>query len=65
MANPEARLQAKGLTLPAAAAPIASYVPTVRTGNVLYVSGQIPKHADGKRASPPRGSLGFLHLRHP
>jgi enamine deaminase RidA (YjgF/YER057c/UK114 family) len=31
-----------GLTLPEAAAPVAAYVPTVRVGNMLYISGQLP-----------------------
>lgn len=39
---PEQALLALGLVLPPAAKPVASYVPTVRTGNLLYVSGQIP-----------------------
>lgn len=36
------RLSARGITLPAAAAPAASYIPTVRTGDLLFVSGQLP-----------------------
>jgi len=38
----DARLQELGLELPKAAAPVAAYVPTVRSGNLLYLSGQIP-----------------------
>ncbi|MCB9844375.1 MAG: RidA family protein [Phycisphaeraceae bacterium] len=38
----ENRLAAMGLHLPQPARPVAAYVPTVRTGNLLYVSGQIP-----------------------
>ena len=38
----EARLAAEGVTLPAAAAPAANYVPFVRTGNLLFTSGQLP-----------------------
>lgn len=41
------RLAALGLTLPAVAAPVAAYVPVVRTGNYLYTSGQLP-FVDGK-----------------
>ncbi|WP_326522795.1 RidA family protein [Sphingomonas sp.] len=41
------KLAELGLTLPAAAAPVASYVPTVESGGMLYVSGQIPFDADG------------------
>ncbi len=36
------RLAELGLTLPEAAKPVASYVPTVRTGNLVFVSGQLP-----------------------
>jgi len=43
----EARLTELGITLPEAAAPAANYVPFVRTGNLLYVSGQVPLQ-DGK-----------------
>jgi enamine deaminase RidA (YjgF/YER057c/UK114 family) len=38
----EARLAELGITLPEAAAPVAAYVPTVRVGNMLYISGQLP-----------------------
>ena len=37
----ETRLADLGITLPAAEAPVANYVPTVRSGNMLYVSGQV------------------------
>ena len=36
------KLQELGLTLPAVAAPAANYVPYVISGNMVYVSGQIP-----------------------
>jgi enamine deaminase RidA (YjgF/YER057c/UK114 family) len=39
--NPEAKLDELGLTLPAAPAAAGSYVPTVRTGNLLYCAGTI------------------------
>lgn len=38
----EARLEALGIKLPDVPAPLAAYVPAVRTGNLLYVSGQGP-----------------------
>lgn len=38
----EDTLQSMGLTLPPPARPVASYVPAVRTGNLIYTSGQIP-----------------------
>lgn len=37
-----ARLEEMGVTLPAVAAPLAAYVPAVRTGNLVYTSGQLP-----------------------
>jgi enamine deaminase RidA (YjgF/YER057c/UK114 family) len=36
------RLRQLGLALPEAPKPVASYVPAVRTGNLVFVSGQIP-----------------------
>jgi enamine deaminase RidA (YjgF/YER057c/UK114 family) len=44
---PEARLAALGLALPAVAAPLAAYVPAVRSGQHVYTAGQLPL-ADGK-----------------
>jgi enamine deaminase RidA (YjgF/YER057c/UK114 family) len=38
----EKRLQELGLTLPELPAPAFSYVPAVRTGNLIYASGQTP-----------------------
>ena len=40
--TPEARLSALGIVLPEPAAPIASYVPSVEVGGVIYISGQLP-----------------------
>jgi enamine deaminase RidA (YjgF/YER057c/UK114 family) len=42
----EARLKELGVTLPAPPVPVASYVPYVVTGNLVFISGQIPI-ADG------------------
>ena len=41
------KLAALGLTLPTAAAPVAAYVPAVKTGNLVFTAGQLPV-ADGK-----------------
>lgn len=38
----EARLAELGITLPEPAAPVASYVPAVEAGGLLYTSGQLP-----------------------
>lgn len=37
----EKKLAELGITLPSPKPPIANYVPVVRTGNLLYVSGQV------------------------
>lgn len=54
----EARLSALGLTLPKAAAPVANYVPTVITGNLLIISGQLCFGPEGKLAPGHIGKLG-------
>jgi len=51
----EARLASLGLTLPEAPNPIANYLPAVLAGNLLFISGQISKAADG---SVIKGRLG-------
>ena len=43
----EQKLIDMGLELAAPATPIANFVPTVRTGNLLFVSGHIPRMPDG------------------
>jgi enamine deaminase RidA (YjgF/YER057c/UK114 family) len=48
------RLQALGITLPPVATPAAAYVPFVRTGNLVFLSGHIARR-DGK---PWVGQLG-------
>ncbi len=42
MSAPEDRLRELGLTLPAVAAPVAAYVPAIRSGNYVHTSGQLP-----------------------
>ena len=49
------RLQSLGITLPPLATPAAAYVPFVRTGNLLFVSGHIARKEGGK---PWVGQLG-------
>ena len=53
----EARLRDLGIELPAAVAPIANYVPFVRTGSLLIISGQLPLE-DGKLIDRYKGKLG-------
>ena len=38
----QAKLKELGIELPAVAAPVAAYVPAVRTGSLVYTSGQVP-----------------------
>ncbi|MEE8170996.1 MAG: RidA family protein [Phycisphaerae bacterium] len=40
--NPSERLGELGLTLPPLVQPVGSYVPAIRTGSLVLVSGQIP-----------------------
>jgi enamine deaminase RidA (YjgF/YER057c/UK114 family) len=55
--TPLGRLQALGLSLPEAAAPVANYTPYSRVGNLLFVSGQLPVR-DGAVDPAHRGKLG-------
>ena len=43
----QSKLAELGLTLPLAAAPVAAYVPAVKTGNLVFTAGQLPI-VDGK-----------------
>jgi len=54
----EKRLHDLGIVLPSAAAPVANYVPFVRTGALLIISGQLPFGPDGKMAPGHVGKLG-------
>jgi len=47
VSTPQARLAGLGLVLPPVAAPVAAYVPAVRTGSYVYTAGQLPL-AEGK-----------------
>ena len=64
MSTVESRLSALGLTLPKAAAPVANYVPTVITGNLLIISGQLCFGLDGKLAPSHIGKLGGEELNY-
>ncbi len=47
MSKVEERLAGLGITLPAPVAPVANYVPFVRSGNLVHISGQISLDASG------------------
>jgi enamine deaminase RidA (YjgF/YER057c/UK114 family) len=51
----ETRLAELGLELPAVVPPVAAYVPAVRSGEYVYVSGQLPMVAG---AMPASGKVG-------
>lgn len=55
MPDPHARLAQLGLALPTVTPPVASYVPAVRTGDHVYISGQLP-FVDG--TLPATGKVG-------
>ena len=52
----EQKLAAQGIVLPQPAAPVANYVGFVRSGNLLFVSGQVCVNAEGKLIA--KGKLG-------
>ena len=47
MSTPEERITELGLTLPSDAPPLAAYVPAVRSGNLVFTAGQLPRR-DGE-----------------
>jgi enamine deaminase RidA (YjgF/YER057c/UK114 family) len=58
MSQVEKKLGELGITLPTPAAPVANYVPFVRTGNLVIISGQICYGPDGKLSDAHKGKLG-------
>jgi len=52
----EKKLASLGVSLPTPASPVANYVPFVRSGNMLIVSGQLCFGSDGKLVA--KGQLG-------
>ncbi|WP_338689415.1 RidA family protein [Bradyrhizobium sp. 26S5] len=52
----EQKLASQGITLPEPTSPVANYVPFVRSGNLLFVSGQVCFNAEGKLIA--KGKLG-------
>lgn len=47
MSSIDARLKDLGIELPTPAAPVANFLPFVRTGDLLFVSGQVPMGPKG------------------
>ena len=58
MSRIDDRLAELGIALPTPVAPMANYVPAVRTGNLLVLSGQVCVGADGRLDPRHRGKLG-------
>jgi enamine deaminase RidA (YjgF/YER057c/UK114 family) len=66
--TPYQRLEGLGLSLMDPAVPVATYVPFVRSGNLLFVSGQGPRQADGTLMTGKLGrdldvTQGYAHAR--
>lgn len=59
--TPEDKIKELGLSLPKAATPAGNYVPAVRTGNLLYLSGAICIH-EGKMTHT--GKVGYDAIHH-
>ena len=58
MTTPQDRLEGLGLVLPPVAAPVAAYVPAVRTGSYVYTAGQLPL-AEGKLLAAGKVGAGI------
>lgn len=58
--TPEARLAELGLHLPSAPRPVGAYVPCVRAGDLLFVSGQLPMQGAELTAKGKLGSVVTL-----
>jgi len=52
--TPGQKIEELGFQLPEPVAPLASYIPVQRTGNLLHISGQLPMDSEGLR----KGTLG-------
>ena len=53
--DPEAKLEALGITLPNPPQPVANYMNGVQTGNLIFLAGKGPRYADGTEIT---GKLG-------
>jgi enamine deaminase RidA (YjgF/YER057c/UK114 family) len=56
------KLASLGLALPAAPKPVAAYVPAVRSGNLVFVSGQLPMKDGSLLATGPVPSACSLEV---
>jgi enamine deaminase RidA (YjgF/YER057c/UK114 family) len=56
------KLQELGWAFPAVAKPVASYMPSVRAGNLLFVSGQLPWREGKLLATGPAPSAANIEL---
>ncbi len=58
--NIEAKLEEMGIVLPSAGKPVANYVPSVRSGNLVFLSGHGPFTEDGTLITGKVGSDSTL-----
>jgi enamine deaminase RidA (YjgF/YER057c/UK114 family) len=59
MSKIDARLAELGISLPSPPAPVASYVPFVQSGNLVYISGQVSRAADGDHLGKLGGGVSL------
>ena len=59
MSKVEQRLSATGIVLPTPVSPVANYVPFVRAGGLVYISGQVSLDADGGVRGVVGEDVGF------
>ena len=62
--TPEEKLRALGLELPPPPKPVGAYVPAVRTGNLVFVSGQLPMRDGALIATGHVGREDTLEAAH-
>ena len=60
MSTPEERLAELGLSVPEVAAPVAVYIPAVRSGNHVFTSGQLPMR-EASCSAPARSAARSRH----
>ena len=58
MGRIETALRDLGIVLPNPVAPVANYLPAIRSGSLVFVAGQLCFGADGQIANAHRGKLG-------